>query len=121
MRLRASTYPASCNPRRKAARLTALSSAEIVSATPIRNTWPARCARAASGHDAAAPPSTPRKARRLMRLTPCIVMAEHSTLEDLLGDNRCLAPSSDTDLAKTNVWEDSARPKQGAGSGRFGA
>jgi hypothetical protein len=41
-------------------------------------------------------------------------MADYSTLEDLLGDDRCLARSSDTDLAKDQCMG-GQRPAQAGG------
>src|SRR6516162_7227430 len=66
MRFCSSMYPRSRKLWRNASKFAAFNSIDVVSSTPMRQTLPGCCARAASGH-AAAPPSSDMKARRFIR------------------------------------------------------
>src|SRR5437868_7407555 len=67
MRFCSSMYPRSRKLWRNASKFAAFNAIDVVSSTPMRQTLPGCCARAAHGHVAAAPPpSRMRKSRRLI-------------------------------------------------------
>jgi hypothetical protein len=57
-------YPRSRKLWRNASKFAAFNSIDVVSSTPMRQTLPGCCARAASGQTAAAPPSKVMNVRR---------------------------------------------------------
>jgi len=67
-RLRPSTQPSSCSRCTKAATHRFMVEGVLVPKKPIVGSFPTCCARAASGHVVAAPPTTPKNSRRRMSI-----------------------------------------------------
>src|SRR5258708_19113088 len=112
-----STYPRRCRPSRKAATSGANSCGETSVSSAIRCSRPGCCARAASGHVAAAPPRSAMKLRRLMQNCPSRAKPTKgqrcASQQNWLAKRRCGSFASDRRAADTRRLSASLRKTLG--------